>query len=88
MLAVAGGGAVPPTCSVFCSVVHPVSTAAALIVALRIKNRRRSTPAGTSLTSTSMNVLSSVRSVFMFTPSFALRIEPRRGVKEFSNCRL
>ena len=37
MLAVAGGGVAPPTCSVFCSVVRPVSTAAALIVALRVK---------------------------------------------------
>ena len=48
LVAAAGGGSAPPTCLAFSSAVQPVRTAAAPIVALRIRNLRRSTPFGVS----------------------------------------
>jgi hypothetical protein len=45
----AGGAAVAAACCAFADIVRPVRTAAALMMALRIRNVRRSTPAGTSM---------------------------------------
>ena len=47
----------PPTCLAFSSAVQPVRTAAAPMVALRIRNARRSTPAGASVRSGSKSLV-------------------------------
>src|SRR5688572_24795684 len=54
------GGGVEPTCAALACTEQPVITAAAPIAALRIRKARRSTPAGASGSSISINVRSSV----------------------------
>src|SRR5689334_14695480 len=84
-----GGGSVPPTCLAFSSAVQPVRTAAAPMVALRIRNLRRSAPAGAFVRSSSKNVLSFLISVPIFLVFIALKLrqsdatELGRGSRSF-----